>query len=457
MKKILLLNPPGTSRYLRDQYCSSSAKAAYYWPPIDLLVLSGLLKDEFRLEVLDCIAERISPRRARERIRRSAPEAVIALTSTASKEEDFDFFSGLKRDLPAKLVLNGGFLRDDAPRFLGENDFIDAIITDYTRDGIVDYLRGEDFSPGKGLICRDENRAEFFSLQGTEEGFSYPCPRHDLFCLSRYRMPQSVKKPFTCSLISSGCPFDCSFCSSANIPYRRRDVGNLLDELRAIKNMGIPEVHFPDFTFTADRTHSLNVCRMMTDENTGLSWDCLTRTDCVDEELIFLMKQAGCHTIQFGVETKSEKLLRGLNKNISNEATRRAFSLCRKAGIRTIAFFILGLPGDDEAGIRESADFARELDCDYVSFSVYVPDYGSRLRKELCAAGRVPENAFNFDRTKIPRIQAGELACADIWRLRKEAVRGFYLRPEYIKKMIGTLGSFSRMKMAFSLFRSLIG
>ena len=60
MKKILLLNPPGKKRYLRDQYCSSSAKADYYWPAIDLLVLSGILSRDFNIEVVDAIVQKMS-------------------------------------------------------------------------------------------------------------------------------------------------------------------------------------------------------------------------------------------------------------------------------------------------------------------------------------------------------------------------------------------------------------
>ncbi len=458
MKKVLLLNPPGTSRYLRDQYCSSSAKAAYYWPPIDLLVLSGILNDNFEVRVLDCIAGNISPERAAGRIRAQKYHAIISLTSTARKDEDFSFLNGLKTFWVGKLVLNAGFLREDPRRYLKEYDFIDALITDYTRKGIAGYLNGDNAESFSGLFTRRNLKSAFVENSDEEKKmFSYPLPRHDLFPLRRYRMPQTGKRLFTCSLISTGCPYDCAFCSSSRIPYRLRDVGNLAEELSAIKGQGIREVHFPDFTFTADRSHTEEVCRMMLREKLNLSWDCLTRVDCLDRDLAVLLKQAGCHTIQFGVESGSEPLLRSVGKAVPLDATRRAFRICHDLGIQTIAFFMIGLPGDSEETVRETIGFARELDCDFVSFSLYVPDYGSRLRRELEGGGLVADNIFNFDRAKFPFFRTERLSREQIWQLRNRAIREFYLRPAYLKKMIGRKGKIANIKTAFSLFRSLNG
>jgi len=63
--KVLLLNPPGDKLYLRDEYCSAVSKADYYWPPIDLLVLSGILSDKYEVEVIDAIVEKLSPEKMR--------------------------------------------------------------------------------------------------------------------------------------------------------------------------------------------------------------------------------------------------------------------------------------------------------------------------------------------------------------------------------------------------------
>lgn len=91
--KILLLNPPGRLRYIRDQFCSHVSKGSYYWQPLDLLILSGQLDAAgFELAVVDAIAEGLSLAESARRIETFAPDAVIFLTGHDS------FAAGLQDD-----------------------------------------------------------------------------------------------------------------------------------------------------------------------------------------------------------------------------------------------------------------------------------------------------------------------------------------------------------------------
>ena len=455
MNKILLLNPPGKNKYLRDQYCSSSAKADYYWPAIDLLVLSGILSSHFQIEVLDAIAEGLSAEQTFQFVKNASFSAVCALTSSSSKDEDFLLFSELKKKCGVKIILNGGFLRHNTQKYLEEFEFIDAIIVEYTESGVVDYIKEKKGKlPGVwykrgGIIHPDLCSGKY------EDAFTYPVPRHELFPLDKYRLPQARKLPFTCVLISSGCPFKCKFCSSASIQYRKRDVENLLIELRAIKKLGIKEIHFPDFTFTADKDHCLKICRMMISEGLDLSWDCLSRVDCFDWELARIMKKAGCHTIQFGVESQNEQVLKSLDKPLDNQTVRDAFNLCQREHLDTIGFFIIGLPQEDESSIKKTITFAKDLNCDYASFSVFVPDFGARIRAELEKKDPQLENVYKFDRTDFPVTESEVISKKRIWQLRNAAMRSFYLRPGYICKILSKMNSRDRLRVGVKIFWSI--
>ncbi len=455
MEKILLLNPPGKRRYLRDQYCSSSAKADYYWPAVDLLVLSGVLNRDFSVKVIDAIVERYNDNDVQNIIKKDSYSALISLSSTASKDEDFELFRKIKQACELKIIVSGGFLRLAPQKYLLQYDFIDAVITDYTQDGIIGFLNGSN-EKLPGLYYKNSSKIIGCDFENEESEFSLACARHELFPLRKYCLPQAKKTPFTCMIISGGCPFGCRFCSSSSIPFRKRALDNCMEELLYIKKLGIEEVHFPDFTFTADRKHALNVCLAMIKEKIGISWDCLTRVDCFDEELAVVMKKAGCHTIQFGVETKNEKILRDLAKPLSNRIVRRAFDLCKKNGIETIGFFIVGLPGEDALGVKENIKFARELDCDYASFSVFVPDFGSLARKDLIAANTPLDEVYNFDRTKFPIIGNGVLSRQEIWSLRNKSIRGFYFNFRYLTKQLKKINSWSKLKVSGRVFWSMI-
>ena len=97
--KILLLNPPSQKKILRDYFCSESSKAAYYWPPIDLLVLSGILKS-FELKVIDSIIYQYSEEKTLEYITSFSPDWVISLVSAVGWEEEKSFLSSLKENNP---------------------------------------------------------------------------------------------------------------------------------------------------------------------------------------------------------------------------------------------------------------------------------------------------------------------------------------------------------------------
>ncbi|MFH1061448.1 MAG: radical SAM protein [Candidatus Omnitrophota bacterium] len=457
MKKILLLNPPGSRNFLRDQYCSSATKANYYWPAVDLLVLSGILSEHFSIDVCDAIAQGLNPQDTLKKIINGSYYAVISLSSTASMDEDFALFAQIKQQGNMIIAVNAGFLRDNPNKYLNQCLFIDAIIIDYIQNGIIDFLLSKT-GPYAGLCYKFENKVVWQKKLSSENpDFSYPLPRHELFPLKDYYLPQARKKLFTCCLISYGCKYGCSYCSSGSIGFRLRNIDNIIQELKAIKALGISDVHFPDFTFTADAEHCTKLCQAMLDAKLELNWDCLTRVDCFNLEIAKLMKKAGAHTIQFGIETQNEQLLLKMAKPIKNEQVKRCFAICKQLELETIGFFIIGLPNEDEQSIKKSIDFACELDCDYASFSVYVPDFGSRLRQELENNDPLLSDIKQFDRTLYPVVDNKILTKKQIWQLRNYAIKKFYLRPKYIWNQIKKINNFDKIKsigkMGFSLLK----
>jgi 3',5'-cyclic AMP phosphodiesterase CpdA len=133
MEKVLLLNPPGDKLYQRDMYCSAVSKANYYWPAIDLLVLSGILKAYYEVDVIDAIAERLKPRNCMEKIVGREYKAIVFLTGTASWKNDFEFLSEVKSKSPASLLIgNGDILLYKGEEFLKRYNFLDAVLFDYT-------------------------------------------------------------------------------------------------------------------------------------------------------------------------------------------------------------------------------------------------------------------------------------------------------------------------------------
>lgn len=458
MEKILLLNPPGSKLYQRDMYCSAVSKAHYYWPAIDLLVLSGTLSPFYEIEIIDAIVTRMDHQDCLKRIQKGEYKAVIFLSGTASWKEDFTFLAQIKDQSPQTLLIgNGDILLYNAEDFLNRYDFLDAVLLDYTSDDIVKFLR-EETQAISAMAFRRNGRIEVRKKAVTAEEFSYPVPQHEKFPLRKYLLAQGKRYPFTTVQTTFGCPFRCSFCVASTLGFKYRSVDNVMEELRYVAGLGIKDIFFTDFTFEAHRKNTLEICRRIIAENLDLSWVCSSRASTLDRELLELMKRAGCHTVMLGVESGDDDLLVRYSKGVNKEQLRNIFALCRKLRIRTLGHFIIGLPGETEETARKTITFARELRCDIASFNIAMPALGTPLRETALQNGWLPEAQLEFDASdSYPVMETPEFSKEQAWKWRKKAVRSFYFRPSYLLKAALSARSFYQWKIlvlnALALFK----
>lgn len=454
-KHVLLLNPPADKLYQNDNYCSFSSKAGYYWPSIDLLVQSGILSGQCEISVIDAIAAGWDARKTRGAIEKNPPDAVFFVTGTASWKQQFLFLDDLKKSVPAVMVGSGGNLFFEAERFLKEHAFLDAILLDYTSDALLRYLGGKG-GPTPDLATRTGYSVADVRGNGGGKEISYAPPRHDLFPLKRYRLPHAKSFPFTRMLTSIGCPYRCRFCLTSQMPYRIRRIDNVVQELHALNGYGIHQIDFCDPTFVVKRERTLDLCSAISSAGLRLHWSCNSRVDAVDEECLRAMKRAGCHIVFFGVESGNQAMLDRYAKGITIEAIRRAFTLCRDIGMETLAYFIIGLPGETRESAEETIALAHDLKPDYVSFDLATPDYGTPLMQEAKGNGRIPQSLDSFDSTTYPVMEIGTLTKDEVWNLRNRAYAGFYLRPAYVLGRLLKIRSMREMRELASMGASLI-
>lgn len=439
-KKVLLLNPPGSKLYIRDYYSSLVSKLNYYWPPIDLQIFSGYLFGRHDVRVLDAIVERINHVQAYERIINSDIDTIVFITGAVSWVEDFKFIGEIARSKKIDVVASGDILLYHGEDVMKKYDFLNAISLDFTTPDILTYLEKEKdgkkipnfiYRSGSTIIKGEKSEASEYSI---------PIPRHELFPLERYNTPLSRKYPLTGILTDFGCPFTCSFCPYANIKFKNRNINNVLEEMRYIASLGIKELVFRNQTFNVSRQHTLELCSSMIREKFNFSWMAISRVDSVDEDALKNMKDAGCHSLIFGVETQNDKVLEKYNKQITSEDSKRAFKLCRKVGIKPSAYIMVGLPGEDKESILKSINFVKELNAEYVSFSIATPRVGTKFRAEIIKNNLVASDVINgLDSSlSFPVIATDKLTAKDIWDVRNYAIRSFYLNPSFIlKKLLG--------------------
>jgi len=185
----------------------------------------------------------------------------------------------------------------------------------------------------------------------------------------------------------------------------------------------------------------------MIDKQMGFSWTCFLRVTQAKPDFLNLLKDAGCHTIIFGVETASQDDLDKYRKRTSIEDIRRAIRATRQADIRSVCTFILGFPNEDKASIQNTIRFALELDPDYAAFNTYVP------KTESMGFDSSLDHGHDQSGIESPTNDGnGVLTGQEIINWRRQAVRRFYLRPRYILRRLLQLKSGVELKMHLKSF-----
>ncbi len=189
-----------------------------------------------------------------------------------------------------------------------------------------------------------------------------------------------------------GCTFACSYCASPRLWHRTvrfRSVPNVISELELLaKDFKSSLIHFADDTFTLNRKRAKDICRQIIERKLGIKWVCDTRVDCLDKELMTLMNKAGCVRVKIGVESGSNRILKAINKGTNREKIRQAVRLIKDAGLPLTIYLMAGFPGETDDDLRQTIEFARELEPNYVSLSVLAPYYGTQIWRDLEKSGK---------------------------------------------------------------------
>ena len=437
MKNVVLLNPPSRSVVIRDYFCSKVSQADYINPPVDFVCLSGRLAKHFKVHLVDAVAEKLTPAACRRRVHDLDPYAIIALTGFVSWKQDIEFFDTLDS---GELVLIGDILLEDGGQRLKNMPRAAAFLLDFSGDDLVRYLDGER-DDLHSIIYRQGDEIVAAPAADKKE-FSLPVPRHELFLPLDYRYPFVLGKPFASVLTEYGCPFKCAFCIMGQLGFKSRPVDNVAEELQALSDMNVRHIFFMDQTFASRRTRANELLDVLEKISPRFRWLCFSRVDCADADLLPRMKRAGCHTIIYGIESADDALLKEYGKGYRRDQIKTTFAAARAAGIRTVGTLLFGLPGDTVASCERTIEFARGIDCDFISVNIAVPRMGTPMRRRAVRDGLAPRGLDSMDQSgTFIAMESGEFTAAELERLKRRALRRFYLNTPYVLRRLAALRS----------------
>jgi radical SAM superfamily enzyme YgiQ (UPF0313 family) len=224
---------------------------------------------------------------------------------------------------------------------------------------------------------------------------------------------------------SRGCPFRCGYCCAPEIwgrKIRHRSVEKVVAEMAHVqKRYRADTFMFWDDTFTADRAYTLSLCDRIIAAKLDIRFNCCTRVNIVDDELLGRMRAAGCHNISFGVETGSPRMLKLIQKDITLEQVERALKLCRKYNIDTSAFFMIGFPQETRQDVLETIEYYKKIRPN-AGLNIFTPYPGTELFRVAKSYGLVDEDVdwSKFHHTSSENSFVKDVSKAELYRLYEE-------------------------------------
>jgi anaerobic magnesium-protoporphyrin IX monomethyl ester cyclase len=422
--KVLLLRPPR-----RDGRDLSLAV-----PPLGLAYLAGSLRAAgHRVVLLDARAEGLGWAGLEARLRRERAD-LVGITASSPVRDLAERAALIARPHCRWLILGGPH-----PSAVGALVFEQLPVLDASIEGEAELSApralawleaGGRGAPPPGLRVPGE---PFVPSEPPADLDALPAPARDLLPERGYHHLLAPARPLATITTSRGCPHRCTFCDRAvsGTRWRARSAEHVLDELAALAASGTRAVHIYDDNFTHDRQRVVDICQGLQQRNISLRWNCEARVDGVDAQLLRLMARAGCHTVAFGVESAWQPSLEALGKGFDRAQVERAFRQARAVGLRTLAYVILGTPGEGWAQVDATLRFCRHLRADFVQFSTLAALPGSPLGP-LAPRGVDVRSFVDADQA---RSVLTDMPAADLSRALRSAWAGFYLRPVPIARL----------------------
>lgn len=468
---VLFVNPPtpdGTI-WIRSQHrVGRRSRENMIWPQVSLAQLAAVMHPTYTVRVIDAVADRLDWPTFERMVRRIRPKYYVTHVTAATLQNDL-YGTFLAKSVGAVTLALGTHITPMPRETLRGYPTLDYGLRgepDLTLRDIVDHLEGRQFArppETERLFANHDAAYQAHELKTGPDGLAdlsgikglvwrqfgevkvnpdrpfianlddLPMPLHHLLPLQKYRMPL-VKGPFSFIVTSRGCPAGCKYCIK-HVSYgptiRMRSAAKLVEEIAELHRLGIRNVHMFADLFTYNRAQVVDLCNGLLATGLGVRWTCNSRVDFVDRELLALMKRAGCWCIAWGVESGNAEILARAHKSVPLERTRESLRWSHEAGMLNWGYFIIGLPGETEATIKETIAFAKSLPLDIALFHVAAPYPGTPFFEEVAKNGWFRKGVrwedVNMDESTVidyPHLPAERL---EYWQ--KRAFREWALRP----------------------------
>lgn len=433
MMRILLLKPPSNPHLVL--------------PPLGIAYLASSCCEKYDVNVLDCIKEKYTHSMFKEFITKEKPD-ILGVSALSMEIQSGIKCCDIAKEVDKNIItIVGGVHASNRPKELLNNTSIDYILVGECEETLPLLLekieKSENISDIPGLGFRDVKNKKIIINQPrlVDDLDKLKFPNWDLIKLDEYpHTYQSRRHPSAPIITSRGCPFLCTYCSGHTVTgrkWRPRSPENVVDEIKVLyNNYNVKEISIFDDNFTFDKERVKKICNLLIKENMDLIWNLPNGVmlTTLDEDLLKLMKKAGCYEVCIGIESCSNKILKDMKREFLNlNIIKEKAPLISKTGIIATGFFILGYPTETIEDIKETIKMSRNLGLDRARYLLFQALPGSEIFQELVKKKIISEDSIEWDKIYYSRANVLPYTIKDkkvLEKLQRNAIFWFYLRPK---------------------------
>lgn len=387
-------------------------KRCWLWFVPGVTILTPILrKHGFEVEILEANVDNLTLEETKERIKAFKPDVVGISNMSVEYWRQLHECAKLAKEVdPEIITIAGGIHPTILPERVMKDQNVDFIILNEGEDRLPKLLQtlqsGNDYSKLNGLLYRDGGKVVKIPSTGWYADLdSVSVPDYTIYkdYMKVFNSSQSAaggintrRAPVAPILSSRGCPYTCCFCAgpiTSGKKMRFRSPENVLKEIDLlVNNYGVKEIIFQDDEMYADKERARKIIQLIKDRRYDLIWKNTNIASWrMDFELLKLMKESGYYQITLSPESGNPRVLKEIiHKPAMMDTVRQVVRWCKELGIEALCDFVIGFPGETWDEIRDTTNFAEELDADAVKFAVATPFPGTELYATAVQKGLFP-------------------------------------------------------------------
>jgi radical SAM superfamily enzyme YgiQ (UPF0313 family) len=366
------------------------------YPPLGLMYISAYLDEQgIENEIFDTTFSSMSELRRKLLLTKPSYLAIyVNLMTKINVLWIINFVKAQAELSNCKIILGGPEVRHNTESFLqagadyavigeGEETLTDLINTLEERHPTkLKEIQGIGFKDGANetIITEDRTLIKFID--------DLPVPNRKKIDINRYQKAWKEYHGTDAISISTmrGCPYTCKWCSRAvyGLTYRRRSPKVVVDEIELIINEYHPDtLWFVDDVFTISHDWIKEFCSELKQRDVHIKYECITRSDRMNEDIISMLKVSGCYRLWIGAESGSQRVIDFMDRRVNVDQVRKMIHLSKKYGIETGTFIMLGYPGETEEDIEETINHLKKSNPDYFTITLAYPIKGTEFYQEV--------------------------------------------------------------------------